>query len=75
MEISIKDLVSLLCELADFTGEILWDDSKPDGQMKRRLDVSRAKKEFSFQAEIDFKEGLRKTMEWYKEHPRDEHDT
>ena len=65
-EISIKDLVELIAEIAGFDGEIRWDTSKPDGQPKRCLDVSRAKKEFGFEAKVDFREGLEKTIEWFK---------
>ena len=65
-EISIKDLVELIAELAGFNGEIRWDTSKPDGQPKRCLDVSRAKEEFGFEAKIGFREGLEKTIKWYK---------
>ena len=66
-EIKIKDLVSLVVELTGFQGEIVWDNTKPDGQPRRRLDVSRAEKEIGFKAKTDFREGLRKTIEWYKE--------
>lgn len=66
-EISIKDLVGLICRLMDFKGEIHWDTSKPDGQPKRKLDVSRAEREFNFKAKTNFEEGLKKTIEWYKE--------
>jgi len=65
-EISIKDLAELICELAGFDGEIEWDTSKPDGQPRRRLDTSKAKKGFGFEAKTDFRAGLRKTIEWYK---------
>jgi GDP-L-fucose synthase len=65
-EIKIKDLVSLVVELTGFQGEIVWDNTKPDGQPRRRLDVSRAEKEVGFKAKTDFREGLRKTIEWYK---------
>jgi GDP-L-fucose synthase len=65
-EIIIKDLVSLISELTGFEGEIVWDTSKPDGQPRRRLDVSRAKEEFRFVSKTDFKEGLKRTIEWYK---------
>ena len=66
-EISIKDLAKLICKLADFDGEIEWDTSRPDGQPRRRLDTSRAKEEFGFEARTDFKEGLKKTIDWYSE--------
>lgn len=66
-EISIKELVGLISELVDFDGEIKWDTTKPDGQPRRCLDVSRAKEEFGFEAKVGFREGLEKTIEWYKE--------
>jgi GDP-L-fucose synthase len=65
-EISIKDLVCLIAELTGFKGYILWDTSKPDGQPRRMLDVSKAKKELGFVAKTDFRQGLKKTIEWYK---------
>lgn len=65
MEISIKDLIETICRLMDFKGEIRWDSSKPDGQPRRTLDVSRAEKEFSFKAKVNFEEGLKKTINWY----------
>ncbi len=64
-EISIKSLVELMCELTGFDGEIIWDTSKPDGQPRRCLDTSKAKKEFGFKAKTSFREGLKKTIEWY----------
>ena len=67
-EISIKELAESICELAGFDGEIEWDTSKPDGQPRRCLDTSKAKAEFGFEARIDLREGLRRTIEWYKEH-------
>lgn len=66
MEISIKDLVELICHLMDFKGKIRWDSSKPDGQPRRCLDTSKAKKEFGFKAKTNFKIGLRATIEWYE---------
>ena len=71
-EISIKDLVEWICELAGFDGEIEWDTSKPDGQPRRRLDTSKAKAEFGFEARIDLREGLRRTIEWYVTHRKNE---
>ena len=65
-EISIKDLAALICELTGFDGGIEWDASKPDGQPRRKLDTSRARKEFGFQATTGLKEGLEKTIEWYQ---------
>lgn len=64
-EITIKDLVNKLVKLMDFKGRIVWDKSKPNGQPRRCLDVSKAKKEFGFVAKTDFDEGLRKTVKWY----------
>ncbi len=66
LEISIEELVKLIAELTGFNGDIKWDASKPDGQPRRRLDVSRAKVEFGFEAKVGFREGLKKTIEWYK---------
>lgn len=67
MEITIKDLVELIVELSGFQGKIIWDTTKPDGQPRRSLDTSRAKKEFGFQAQTNFREGLRETIDWYSE--------
>lgn len=67
LEISIKDLAELIAELAGFQGEVVWDATKPDGQPRRKLNTDRAEREFSFKAEMDFREGLKRTIEWYKE--------
>ena len=67
-EIRIKDLVYMIKEMVGYEGELEWDTTRPDGQLKRKLDVSKAKEEFGFQSETSFKEGLAKTIEWYKEH-------
>jgi len=64
-EISIKDLAELIVELTGFKGEIVWDATKPDGQPRRMLETSKAFKEFGFKAKTDFREGLRKTVDWY----------
>jgi GDP-L-fucose synthase len=64
-EIKIKDLVKIIAEIINYKGKIIWDKSKPDGQPRRKLDVSKAKKEFGFTSKIDFKTGLKKTIEWY----------
>jgi GDP-L-fucose synthase len=66
MEISIRDLVTLIAELTGFRGEIFWDRSKPDGQPRRCLDTSKAGRLFGFRAKTSFEEGLAKTVEWYK---------
>jgi GDP-L-fucose synthase len=65
MEIRIKELTELIAELVGFTGEIVWDSSKPDGQPRRALDTSRAEQEFGFKASTQFREGLRRTVSWY----------
>ena len=65
-EISIKDLVGMITELTGFNGNIVWDTLKPDGQPRRLFDNSRAEREFGFKAKTGFKEGLEKTIEWYK---------
>jgi GDP-L-fucose synthase len=66
-EITIKELAEKIAKLTGFKGEIRWDGSKPDGQPRRRLDVSRAKKCFGFEARTSFDEGLEATISWYKE--------
>lgn len=66
MEISIKDLVKLIARSSGFKGQIIWDTSKPDGQPRRRLDTHLAKKKFDFVARTSFREGLKKTIDWYE---------
>ena len=66
-EITIKDLVTLIAHLTNFDGEIVWNSSKPDGQPRRCLDTSRAKREFGFEAKTNFIDGLQKTIEWYRQ--------
>jgi GDP-L-fucose synthase len=65
MEISMRDLASLIARHTGFEGEIVWDDSRPNGQPRRMLDVSRAKERFGWQAEIGFDDGVRRTVEWW----------
>ena len=65
MEISIRDLAQKIAELVGFRGRIEWDAAQPNGQPRRRLDVSRAEKEFGFRAKTSFDEGLRRTIVWY----------
>ncbi|HYV33267.1 MAG TPA: GDP-L-fucose synthase [Candidatus Limnocylindria bacterium] len=67
-EISIKNLVTLIAKLTGYKGKIVWDKTKPDGQPRRKLDVSKAKKEFGFTSKINFNDGLKQTIEWYKKH-------
>ncbi len=68
MEISIKDLTGFIAKFIGFRGQIRWDTTKPNGQPRRLVDVSRAKKEFGFVAKTDFAEGLKKTIAWYEQH-------
>ncbi|MFH1520286.1 MAG: GDP-L-fucose synthase [Candidatus Micrarchaeota archaeon] len=65
MEISIKELAYKLKNLIQYDGDLVWDTSKPNGQPRRCLDVSKAKKEFNFSANVNFDEGLKQTVEWY----------
>ena len=67
-EIKIKELVNLIVKLMEFSGKVNWDTSKPDGQPRRMLDTSKAEKEFCFKAKTSFEDGLKKTIEWYKDH-------
>jgi GDP-L-fucose synthase len=67
-EIAIRDLAGLVAELTGFSGEIVWDTSKPNGQPRRRLDVSRAEERFGFRARTPFREGLERTIAWYRAH-------
>mgnify|MGYP001112133789 FL=1 len=67
-EISIKDLAEKIAKMTGFEGDFVWDTSKPNGQPRRALDTSRAKKKFGFEARVDFDEGLQKTIDWYGEH-------
>jgi GDP-L-fucose synthase len=72
-EISIQQLTSTIARLTGFVGEIQWDASKPDGQPRRCLDVSRARREFGFEAATSFEAGLAETVNWYKEMRRCAH--
>jgi len=64
-EITIRELTNLVCKILDFKGNIIWDKTKPDGQPRRRLDTRLAKEKFGFVAKINFKDGLKKTIDWY----------
>jgi len=66
LEISIKDLAELIAKFVGFKGNIRWDTDEPDGQPRRKLDISRAEQEFGFKAKMDFEEGMRRAIEWYK---------
>jgi len=65
-EIRIRDLAQLIAEATGFTGRICWDTTKPNGQPRRKLDTSRAEREFGFKARVDFRTGLKHTVEWYE---------
>jgi GDP-L-fucose synthase len=65
IEVSIRDLVDLIVRITGFVGEVVWDRTKPDGQPRRCLDVSRAEEEFGFRARISLEEGIRETVDWY----------
>lgn len=65
-EISIRDLVAIIADEVGYRGELRWDTSKPNGQPRRKLDVTRARHEFGFSARTDFRDGLRETIDWYK---------
>lgn len=66
-EISIKDLAEMIQRLTGFEGKLIWDTEKPNGQPRRGLDVTRAKEYFGWEAKVPFEEGMRRTIEWYKE--------
>ncbi len=65
-EITIRALVELIAELTGFKGKVVWNSDKPDGQPRRCLDVSRAEREFGFRAKTNFRDGLRRTIDWYR---------
>ncbi|WP_042342021.1 GDP-L-fucose synthase [Calothrix sp. PCC 7507] len=66
-EISIRDLITLICKLMEFDGEIVWETDKPNGQPRRCLDTERAKQAFNFTAQVGFEQGLKNTIEWYRQ--------
>jgi GDP-L-fucose synthase len=68
-EITIKDLITLICNLMEYQGEIVWETHQPNGQPRRCLDTERAKQAFGFTAEVGFEEGLRNTIAWYRQNP------
>jgi GDP-L-fucose synthase len=72
MEISIKGLAHLIADLTGFKGRITWDTSKPGGQPRRCLDVTRAERQFGFRARTSFEEGLRRTIEWYRDYRQEQ---
>lgn len=66
-EITIRDLAETIARLTGYSGKLVWDASRPDGQPRRSLDTTRAKEKFGFTASTDFEEGLKRTIAWYKE--------
>jgi len=66
-EISILDLITLICELMEFDGEIVWETNQPNGQPRRCLDTERAKEAFDFTAQVSFRQGVKNTIEWYRQ--------
>jgi GDP-L-fucose synthase len=64
-EISILDLATSIAAMVGYTGKLVWDSSKPNGQPRRKLDVSRAQSDFGFKARVDFEDGLKRTVDWY----------
>ena len=73
-EISIRELVDIIVEETGFEGTVEWDTSKPDGQPRRKLDTSRAKQRFDWEASTDFRDGLRETIDWYEGNRQDLHE-
>jgi len=71
-EISIRDLIALICELMEFDGEIVYETDQPNGQPRRCLDTQRAKQGFCFTAQVNFKQGLKNTVNWYRQHAASE---
>jgi GDP-L-fucose synthase len=65
-EITIKDLIGIICKLMDYDGEIVWETEQPNGQPRRCLDTTRAKERFGFEAKVGFEEGMKKTIDWYR---------
>ncbi|MGD1903073.1 MAG: GDP-L-fucose synthase family protein [Geitlerinemataceae cyanobacterium] len=67
-EVKIKELIETICELMGFEGKLVWETDKPNGQPRRCLDTERAKERFGFEAQMGFRDGLEKTIAWYREH-------
>ena len=67
-EISIRNLITLICELMEFDGQIVYETDKPNGQPRRCLDTERAKQAFGFVAQVSFDQGLKNTIDWYRQH-------
>jgi GDP-L-fucose synthase len=67
-EISIRDLAELVARMTGFTGKLVWQTDKPNGQPRRALDTSRALKQFGWKAAMPFEQGMRRTIDWFQEH-------
>ncbi len=67
-ELSIKEVVEVIAELTGFQGQLVWDPTKPDGQPRRCLDTTRAEQAFGFRARTPVREGLQRTIDWYRQH-------
>jgi len=67
-EVSIRDLAAMIARHVGFTGDIVWETDKPNGQPRRALDVTRAKEYFGWRASMPFEEGIRRTIAWFQEH-------
>ncbi len=67
-EVAIADLADMIAKLTGFDGTLEWDASKPDGQPRRRIDATRARELFGFEAQMPLEEGLRRTIDWYRAH-------
>lgn len=64
----MRDLAALIASKVGYAGRVVWDTSRPNGQPRRMLDVSRAKQRFGFEARVGFQEGLDRTITWYRRH-------
>jgi GDP-L-fucose synthase len=71
VETSIGEVVNLLRDITGFSGEITWNTQRPDGQLRRCFDVSKARNDLGFEAKTDIRQGLEKTVDWYREHLSD----
>lgn len=70
VDTTVREVVDTLVELTEFAGRVIWDTSKPDGQLRRVFDISRARRDLGFQPQVNLREGLRRTVEWYRAHRR-----
>ncbi len=68
-EITIKDLITLICKLMEYDGKLVWQTDKPNGQPRRCLDTQKAKEYFGFEAEVAIEKGLKNTIDWYRNNP------